>query len=109
MREAGEVVAAQAPFAEYLSGWEGPWRYAAPEETEQLLHAAGFASAHCWLEPRPVRAPTTRAPTTATSSWAPTSAACRTNCTTPFIDAVFERLDDPAVIPYVRLNIDAVA
>ena len=32
----------------------GPWRYAAPDETEELLPAAGFASANCWLEQRPV-------------------------------------------------------
>jgi trans-aconitate 2-methyltransferase len=31
----------------------GRWLYAAPEETEQRLHAAGFANARAWLQPKP--------------------------------------------------------
>ena len=108
VREAGEAVGAQAPFAEYLAGWEGPWRYAAPDETER---AAG-------------RAPASRRD--AGSSRARSSP--RTSRTyyrniimgahlgrlpeelhDPFLDAVFARLDEPHVVPYVRLNIDAVA
>ena len=31
----------------------GRWLYAAPEETEQRLQAAGFAHARAWLQPKP--------------------------------------------------------
>jgi trans-aconitate 2-methyltransferase len=31
----------------------GRWLYAAPKETEQRLHAAGFANARAWLQPKP--------------------------------------------------------
>ena len=31
------------PFAEYLSGWVGPWNFAGPEETERRLRDAGFS------------------------------------------------------------------
>ena len=35
-----------------LVGWS-PWVFAAPQETERRLHAAGFTSIRCWLEERP--------------------------------------------------------
>lgn len=43
----------QAPYAEYIGGWQ-PHHFAGPEETEEKLLAAGFAEAKAWLEPRPV-------------------------------------------------------
>jgi trans-aconitate 2-methyltransferase len=108
VREAGEAAGAEPPFAPYLAGWAGPWRYAAPQETEQLLLAAGFASARCWLEPRPVH---TDDPRTYYRNIIMGAHLGRLpeHLHEAFLDAVFERLEDPLVIPYVRLNIDAVA
>jgi trans-aconitate 2-methyltransferase len=108
VREAGEAVGAQPPFAEYLGDWEGPWRYAEPQETEELLAAAGFASARCWLEPRPVRPEDPRTYHRNIIMGAHLGR-LPDELHDPFLDAVFARLDDPSLIPYVRLNIDAVA
>jgi trans-aconitate 2-methyltransferase len=108
VHEAGERVGREQPFAPYLSDWEGPWRFAEPGETEELLLRAGFSSARCWLEARPVE---TDDPRTyyrniimgAHLGQLPEELHDR------FLDAVFARLDDPGLVPYVRLNIDAVA
>ena len=49
-RQGGRLaVAAEPPFAAHLGGWEGDWNYAAPEETERRLRAAGFTDVWCWL------------------------------------------------------------
>lgn len=108
VREAGEHVGAHAPFAAHLAGWEGPWRYAAPEQTERLLRDAGFASARCWLEPRPVE---TDDPRTYYRNIIMGAHLGRlpAELHDPFLDAVFAELETPHVIPYVRLNIDASA
>jgi trans-aconitate 2-methyltransferase len=108
VREAGEAVGAEEPFAPYLAGWDGPWRYAAPDETEELLAAAGFASAKCWLEPRPVEPDDLRTYYRNIIMGAHLGRLPQ-ELHDPFLDAVFARLDEPHVIPYVRLNIDAVA
>src|SRR5256885_5083251 len=47
-------VANEAPFDEYIGGWEGPWNYAGPAETGARLAAAGFTDAQCWRQERPV-------------------------------------------------------
>lgn len=44
----------RAPWDVALTGWEGPWNFATPEETSVRLEAAGFVDVRCWLEPRPV-------------------------------------------------------
>jgi trans-aconitate 2-methyltransferase len=108
VREAGEAVSSEPPFAEYLGDWEGPWNYAAPDQTEELLLAAGFASATCWLEPRPVRPEDPRTYVRNIIMGAHLGRLPE-ELHGPFLDSVFARLDDPGLIPYVRLNIDAVA
>ena len=108
VREAGEAVGAEEPFAPYLSDWDGPWRYAAPDETEELLSAAGFASAKCWLEPRPVEPEDVRTYYRNIIMGAHLGRLPE-ELHDPFLDAVFARLEEPGVVPYVRLNIDAVA
>jgi trans-aconitate 2-methyltransferase len=108
VREAGEAVSAEAPFAEHLGDWEGPWRYAAPGETEELLGAAGFSSARCWLEPRPVRPEDPRTYHRNIIMGAHLGRLPE-ELHDEFLDAVFARLEDPGLVPYVRLNIDAVA
>jgi trans-aconitate 2-methyltransferase len=48
------AVAAREPFAAHLTGWKGPWNFAAAEETAERLARAGFAEIETWLEPYPV-------------------------------------------------------
>ena len=51
---ANAIVAAEPALRERFAGWQRPWHFAAPQETEQRLRAAGFADVTCWLEPWPV-------------------------------------------------------
>ena len=108
VREAGEAVSAVEPFSKYLGDWPGPWRYAAPEETEELLHAAGFSSARCWLQEWPVETDDPRTYYRNIIMGAHLGQ-LPDELREPFLDAVFARLERPELIPYVRLNIDAVA
>ena len=108
VREAGEAVSALEPFSKYLGDWPGPWRYAAPEETEELLHAAGFSSARCWLQEWPVETDDPRTYYRNIIIGAHLGQ-LPDELHEPFLDAVFARLERPELIPYVRLNIDAVA
>ena len=38
------------PYAPSFEGWHGPWNFAAPDETEERLRAAGFPQARAWLQ-----------------------------------------------------------
>lgn len=105
-REAAEAAGAESPFAEQLGAWPGPWRFAAPEETEERLRTAGFSSARCWRTERVVTPNEPRA-------YARTVMLGEHLDRLPgalheaFIDAVLARLAQPLSIAYVRLNIDA--
>jgi trans-aconitate 2-methyltransferase len=108
VRRTADDVAQTMPFAEHLADWPGPWRYAAPGETEELLRAAGFTSARCWLQERPVETddpPTYYANIILGAHLGQLPAELHD----AFVTEVLERLETPRVIPYVRLNIDAVA
>ena len=105
VRAAIAEVVTRAPFT-VLAGFD-PWNFAGPDETEARLRAAGFESARCWLQDRPVRpdapfdffatvmlgAHRERAPEIADE----------------FTAAVVEKMGPDPVVDYVRLNIDAVA
>jgi trans-aconitate 2-methyltransferase len=105
-RRLADEVAAEPPYAEHMSDFEGPWNYAAPEDTEALLAAAGFDEVRCWLEPWPV------------SPENPLEFA-RTVCLGNHLEALPEELREryaeevvrrsgaPLTLEYVRLNIDA--
>lgn len=106
-RAAGE----QEPFAAHLSGWAGPWRFAEPAETEELLLAAGFGHVRAWLEPRPVAPPDPRSYLREINLGAHL-AQLPDELREQFLDAVLERLvrsGGSVQIDYVRLNIDATA
>jgi trans-aconitate 2-methyltransferase len=102
---AGEV-AAEAPFAEHLGGWTGPWNFVGAEETRERLERAGFADVETWLEPWPVHPPEPRE-------------YFRTVCLghhlerlpedlrDAYADAVTERIGAQPELDYVRLNIVA--
>jgi trans-aconitate 2-methyltransferase len=101
---AARAAAAEEPFAEYLGGWQGPWNFAAPEETAERLERAGFTAIETWLEPYPV---TPDDPV----------AFARTVCLGPHLERLPEELREGFVeavcglagpeLDYVRLNIDA--
>jgi trans-aconitate 2-methyltransferase len=102
---AAREVGAEAPYAEYLAGWRGPWNFASAEETAERLGRAGFTEIETWLEPYPVSPPD------------PTGF-LRTVCLGPhlerlpeelragYVEAVHERCGTE--LDYVRLNIDAI-
>jgi trans-aconitate 2-methyltransferase len=107
-RIAGQEVAHREPYAEYLGDTDELWNYAAPEETEGRLRAAGFTDVRCRLEPWPVVPPE------------PTVFA-RTVCLGAHVERLPDGLRDqfvadvlatqpePLRLDYVRLNIEATA
>ncbi len=103
-REAG----AEQPFAPHLSGWAGPWRFAEPQETEELLFAAGFSSAKAWLQDQPVTPEDAHAYLREINLGAHLQQLPE-ELRDPFVAAIVERLPAPLTIAYIRLNIDATA
>ncbi len=107
-RRAGEEVAAREPYAEHLGAFPKIWNYAAPDVTEERLRAAGFTDVRCWLEPWPVEPPEP-------------AAYAKTVCLGPYVEKLPDGLrdefvadvlatqDEPLVLEYVRLNIEATA
>ena len=105
---AAREVGATEPYAPYFEGWVGPWRFAAPQETEELLRAAGFAETRCWLEDRPV---TPEDPFTYLREINLGAHLERlpAELRDPFVREVLERHEQPVTLDYVRLNMDARA
>jgi trans-aconitate 2-methyltransferase len=106
--EAIAVVAAQPGFAEHLAGAKGMWNFAAAAETEARLRAAGFDSVRCWLQPKPVQ-PADPLAFISTVTLGPLLAQLPEQGRRPFAEAILERSEQPLVLDYVRLNIEAVA
>jgi trans-aconitate 2-methyltransferase len=104
VKQAGLAAASEPPFAEHLAGWPGDWNFATPEETERRLRAAGFADVWCW-------------PSRVDVDPGDAAGYLRAICLgsflerlpealhEPFVAAALERLEQPLVIAYVRLNI----
>ncbi len=101
-------VAARPEFATHFSGAAGMWNFGGAEETEGRLRAAGFTGARCWLEPKPVRPPDPLA-FTSTVTLGPLLAQLPEELRRPFAEAILEESEQPLVLEYVRLNIEAVA
>jgi trans-aconitate 2-methyltransferase len=102
------TVAARAEFAGHFGEMMGIWNFAAAEETEARLRAAGFSAVRCWLEPRPVR-PEHPLEFTSTVTLGPLLDQLPPQLRRPFAEAILEESDQPLVLDYVRLNIEAVA
>jgi trans-aconitate 2-methyltransferase len=101
------VVAAIADVDEpALRGWDGPWHYAAPEDTEARLRAAGFIGVRAWLQDAPIVPDDSRSYLRAIilGSHLERLAPERRE---PFVDAVLARLSRPLTLDYVRLNLIA--
>jgi trans-aconitate 2-methyltransferase len=106
---AARQVMAVEPYAPSFEGWQGPWNFAAPEETEKRLRAAGFSEARAWLHDVPVTPDDAHAYLTEINLGAHLGRLPE-DLRPRFVDAVIERLGGPPVtIDYVRLNMDAVA
>jgi trans-aconitate 2-methyltransferase len=104
--EAIVTVATRPEFAPHFEGMAVLWNFAGPEETESRLRKAGFASARCRLEPKPVT-PQRAHEFTMTVTLGPHLARLPEKLRRPFAEAVLERSPDPLTLDYVRLNIEA--
>lgn len=104
--EAIEAVAAQPQFKPYFEAEERMWNFAGPGETESRLREAGFAEAHCWLEPKPVT-PDDPLRFTMTVTLGPHLAKLPAELRRPFAQAILERSVQPLTLGYMRLNIEA--
>lgn len=102
------TVAARPEFAGHFAGATGMWNFAAPEETEARLRGAGFTAARCWLEPKPVQ-PADPLAFTSTVTLGPLLAQLPEDLRRLFAEAILEQSEQPLVLDYVRLNIEAVA
>jgi trans-aconitate 2-methyltransferase len=105
-RQASDAVAAEPPFAPYFVDWRRPWNYAGPEETVQRLQRTGFADISCWLQDKPTELDEPR-------SFITTVCLVRHLDPLPeelrgqFVDTVMDRVGEPLVLEYVRLNMTA--
>lgn len=102
VREAIDAVARD--LAPELAGWS-PWLFAAPDETEARLRAAGFEDIRCWLEQRPTE-PDDLDAFVRTSILPAHLARLPVDRREPFAAAVVTRARLP--LDYVRLNASAV-
>ena len=104
VKGAGFAAAAEPRFAEHFAGWPGAWYFAGPEETEQRLRAAGFTDVWCWLTRVQVD-PGDREGYLRAICLGPFLDRLPEALRGPFLAAALDRLPDPLVIDYVRLNI----
>lgn len=98
---------AQAPYAEYVSGWD-PHNFAGPEETEERMLAAGFSAVRAWLEPRPVY-PEDLGKHLREVILGAHAERMPADLFEQFAAAVDTALGERDSVDYVRLNIDATA
>ncbi len=103
------ITAASDPeFGQHFGDADSIWNFAGPAETEARLRAAGFADARCWLEPKPVQ-PADPLAFTMTVTLGPLLAQLPEEKRRAFAEAVLAAGEQPLVLDYVRLNIEAVA
>ena len=100
------AVAADPRFEPHFRDFEGIWNFAAPEETEARLRAAGFDPVRCWLEQKNVR-PDTPMEYLRAVTLGPHLARLPEDLREPFVAAVAGAMGEPLELDYVRLNIDA--
>lgn len=105
---AAERAGAEEPFAAAFAGWCGPWHFAGPEESAELLRLAGFEEVRAWLQTRPV-APDEPREYLRTIILGSHLERLPSDQRERYVDAVLALLPQPVVIDYIRLNLDAVA
>lgn len=102
------IVNAREPFAAHLQGWS-PWHYAGPRDTARRLRAAGFTDVQTSLMPRPAPYEDD------VREWLKVNALSAHLPRLPedlrerYVDEVYAVLGADPEIPYIRLEIDAIA
>lgn len=102
------AAASRPEFARHFEGMAAMWNFAAPQVTEEKLRNAGFSSARCWLQPKPVT-PAQPFEFTSTVTLGPHLALLPEELRRPFVEAVLDQAGEPLTLDYVRLNIEATA
>jgi trans-aconitate 2-methyltransferase len=102
------AVAADPEYGQHLDEARAIWNFATPEETEPRLAAAGFDAPRCWLQPKPVQ-PSRPLEFISTVTLGPILDQLPEEKRRPFAEAVLAQHDEPLVLDYVRLNIEALA
>lgn len=108
LKASSAKVMSREPYAPHFEGFGEPWNYAAPEETEERLARAGFSEARCWLQPWDI-VPPEPAEFLRTVCLGPHVDRLPEELRDPFIADVIALEEDPLVLGYVRLNVDATA
>jgi trans-aconitate 2-methyltransferase len=106
LRGHADDVLTHEPYAEHFRDWRPPWNYANPVQTRERLLRAGFARAECWLQPAPAQ-PEHPREFLATIVLGPHSQQLPASLREQFMDDVLAELEQPVIVDYVRLNIDA--
>jgi trans-aconitate 2-methyltransferase len=99
-------VAGDERFEPHFRDFEGGWNFAAPDETEERLRAAGFEAVRCWLQEKHVR-PQEPIAFLRTVTLGPHLARLPAQLQDPFVHAVAEGMGEPIQLDYVRLNMEA--
>ena len=99
-------VATRPEFIDHFQGLEMMWNFAPADATEERLREAGFADVRCWLEDKPVQ-PENPYDFTTTVTMGPHLSRLPEELRRQFAAAVLEVEDDPLVLNYVRLNMNA--
>jgi len=108
LRGKANAVLAHEPYREHFRDWRAPWNYAGPQRTHERLLDAGFSSAECWLQPAP-KQPEHPREFLATIVLGPHVQQLPQSLRERFMDDVLAELGEPAIVDYVRLNLDATA
>jgi trans-aconitate 2-methyltransferase len=107
-RHAQAIVAAASnhEYGQHFGEANSLWNFAGPEQTEARLRNSGFEEVRCWLEPKPVQ-PADPLTFTMTVTLGPLLAQLPDEKRRPFAEAVLAEAEQPLVLDYVRLNIEA--
>ena len=100
------TVAMRPEFASHFGDMAIMWNFASPAETEERLRRVGFEEISCRIEDKPVRPEDPYAFTT-TVTMGPHLSRLPDELKEPFAEAVLDLEDDPLVLNYIRLNIEA--
>jgi trans-aconitate 2-methyltransferase len=101
-------VAQTGEYGKYLTEVPRAWNFASDDDTSGILEDVGFSDVRCWLEPKEVR-PEEPIAFLRTVSLGPYMAVLPEELRDPFVTEVKDRMGEPFVLDYVRLNIDARA
>jgi trans-aconitate 2-methyltransferase len=102
------AVASRHEFGQHLGAMRGVWNFPTPDETEPILESAGFTDVRCWLQPKPLQ-PERPLEFISSMTLGPILEQLQEEKRQPFAEAVLEESDQPLVLDYLRLNIEAVA